>query len=90
LLWVPKLRSNDNNANVLMQYCLYELALNPEIMDRVRAEHDHFLDPNLDTTTQLMRDRPQRINDLAFTTAVIKEVLRMYSPASTIRTAENM
>lgn len=59
----------------------------PEILERVRAEHDELLDPSRETTIQILREQPQRLHQLPLTTAVIKETLRLYSPASTIRVA---
>ncbi|RLL96565.1 hypothetical protein CFD26_106771 [Aspergillus turcosus] len=68
-------------------YCLLELIKHPEILERVRAEHDELLDPSRETTIQILREQPQRLHQLPLTTAVIKETLRLYSPASTIRVA---
>lgn len=71
----------------MLQYCLLELLKHPDILARVRAEHDEFLSPDADETVKILRENPTKLNSLILTTAVVKETLRLYSPASTIRVA---
>ncbi|KAK3385131.1 cytochrome P450 [Podospora didyma] len=73
----------------LDRYCLSELAKHPDILARVRAEHDELLDPSREATIKTLQDNPTKLHELPLTTAVVKEVLRLYSPASSIRTASD-
>jgi cytochrome P450 len=70
-----------------LQYCLMELINHPDVMDRIRAEHDDVLDKDLDETIDMLGNQPQKMNALPLTNAVIKEVLRLYAPGSTVRVA---
>jgi cytochrome P450 len=63
------------------------LSIHPEILDRVRREHDDIFDPELDTTVKILASDPSRTNKLEFTNAVIKETLRFYPIGFTIRAA---
>lgn len=71
----------------VLQYCLLELMKHPDILQRVRAEHDELLSPSRKATIKILQENPQSLHELPVTNAVVKEVLRLYSPASTIRTA---
>lgn len=77
---------HDTTAGTIA-YCLLELAKHPDILARVRAEHDELIHPSRQETIRIMRENPTKLHELPLTTAVVKEVLRLYSPASTIRTA---
>ncbi|TDZ40133.1 putative sterigmatocystin biosynthesis P450 monooxygenase stcS [Colletotrichum trifolii] len=63
------------------------LSLYPDVVARLREEHDAHFSPDLDTTVQLLVTNPAATNDLAFTTAVIKETLRFFPIGFTIRQA---
>lgn len=63
------------------------LSIHPEILDRVRREHDDVFDPDLETTIKILASDPSRTNKLDFTNAVIKETLRFYPIGFTIRAA---
>jgi len=54
-------------------------------MNRLREEHDRIFDPDLATTADLIRQYPSRTNELEYTTAVIKETLRMFPIGSGLR-----
>jgi cytochrome P450 len=58
-----------------------------DILARVRAEHDQLLHPGRTETIKILQENPMRLHELPLTTAVVKEVLRLYSPGGTIRTA---
>jgi len=66
-------------------YCLYLLSKNPEALAAIRREHNRILDPDISTTASLLESNPNIINSLPYTTAVIKETLRLFPPASTSR-----
>ena len=69
-------------------YTLYLLSINPGVLSRVRAEHDEVfgIDPKQAATRII--DDPYLLNKLPYTTAMIKESLRLYPPASSTRSGE--
>jgi cytochrome P450 len=52
---------------------------------KVRAEHDDVFGGNVDSAAHVLKEHPQHINKLTYTTAVIKETLRLFPPASGMR-----
>jgi hypothetical protein len=77
------------SVDFVFQYCFLLLSQNPEIRQRVREEHDQVFDPDLNRTIEILKQTPNKINELPLTTAVVKEILRMYPPGSTFRGAKN-
>lgn len=63
-------------------YCFYLLSKHPEILARVRAEHDNVLGSDAPAA---LTNNPHLVNNLPYTLAVIKEVLRLFAPAGTTR-----
>lgn len=74
----------DTTANTVA-YCYYLLATHPEILKRVRAEHDQVFPPSLEGTVEMLRKDFRLVNTLPLTTAVIKETLRFFPPATALR-----
>ncbi|PQE07815.1 cytochrome P450 protein [Rutstroemia sp. NJR-2017a WRK4] len=62
-------------------FCIYHLYRNPEALQRVREEHDRIFA----TLPSVLTAQPHLANDLPYLTAVIKEALRLFPPASGIR-----
>jgi cytochrome P450 len=77
------------SVDFVFQYCFLLLSQNPEIRQRVREEHDQVFDPDLNRTIEILKQTSNNINELPLTTAVVKEILRMYPPGSTFRAAKN-
>lgn len=56
-------------------------------MSKVRAEHDAVFGDVKQTASKL-REEPHLLNQIPYTTAVIKEALRLFPPASALRGGE--
>jgi cytochrome P450 len=66
-------------------YALYLLQKYPQTLSLLRAEHNALLGPVSSTPSTLEKD-PHLLNKLPYTTAVIKESLRLFPAASGLRT----
>ncbi|KAL3461959.1 putative N-alkane-inducible cytochrome P450 [Aspergillus heterothallicus] len=75
---------HDSTAVTIM-YAYYLLSKHPEVLAKLRAEHDELLGTNLAKTAPLLLAHPELINKLSYTLAVTKEVLRLYPPANALR-----
>ncbi|KAL4751945.1 hypothetical protein BDW72DRAFT_212345 [Aspergillus terricola var. indicus] len=75
---------HDSTASVLI-YALYLMSKHPEILARVRAEHDAIFGTDISTTASQLSSTPELTNRLPYTLAVIKETLRLFPPASGMR-----
>ncbi|KAF6815218.1 cytochrome p450 [Colletotrichum sojae] len=63
------------------------LSLSPDVVARLRKEHDEHFHPDLDTTVEMLVANPLKTNDMQYTNAVIKETLRFFPIGFTIRQA---
>lgn len=68
-------------------YAYYYLSRNPEMLQRIRKEHDDIFGPNPDDVAEQLKQEPHLLNRLEYTLAVTREVLRIQPPASTVRKA---
>ena len=66
-------------------YILHLLGKHPEALRRVMQEHDEVYGLDTSKTAQAISEDPHSLNRLPYTTAVLKEVLRLYPPVSTVR-----
>ncbi|KAF6828322.1 cytochrome p450 71b25 [Colletotrichum plurivorum] len=66
-------------------FLVHLLSKHPEVLARVRAEHDDVLGPDVGAAPRLIAANPKLLNQLPYTTAVIKESLRFFPPAATSR-----
>lgn len=74
---------NDTTATALV-YTYHMLSQHPYVLAKMRDEHDSLF--GTDTNAgDMLREKPALINQTRYTLAVIKETLRLYPPASSIR-----
>ncbi len=66
-------------------YVAYLLSKHPDALQRVRQEYDDVFGMNVEHTAAAIKEDPYLLNKLPYTVAIIKEVLRLFPPASSIR-----
>jgi len=76
---------NDTTSSTIV-FAFHLLGKHSEILGQLRAEHDSIFDPDAATTAQQIKDDPSLLNKCKLTLAVIKETLRLYAPAASMRT----
>lgn len=72
-----------------MSYMFYYLSVTPSILARVREEHNNVLGSTLAATLANIQEKPQLLNALPLTQAVLKEVLRLHPIGFGLFTAAN-
>ncbi|KAL9582087.1 MAG: hypothetical protein Q9212_003499 [Teloschistes hypoglaucus] len=75
--------SGHDTTSSTVCYVLYMLSVNPEIRSCIRAEHDEILGAEPSQAARRLSESPQLLNKLPYTTAVIKESMRLFPAAST-------
>ncbi|RYP91331.1 hypothetical protein DL770_002565 [Monosporascus sp. CRB-9-2] len=87
----PQLRmflyaGHDTTSSTLL-YCYHLLSRHPEVLSKVRAEHDKVFgsDFSIEYCSQVITSDPTLLNQIPYTLAVIKEVLRIFPPAASLR-----
>lgn len=66
-------------------WVLYEITKSPEVLRQLRAEHDEVLGSDVQLAAQILSAEPHKLNSLRYTTAVVKESLRLHPLGSTHR-----
>ena len=64
---------------------LWELQGSPEAAAKLREEHDSILGRNPEQAGEVIRQNPETLHSLRYTTAVIKETLRLHNMGATWR-----
>jgi sterigmatocystin biosynthesis cytochrome P450 monooxygenase len=75
---------HDTTGTTLV-YCYHLLAQNPAALARLRAEHDEVFGRDPAQAQAAISADPAKLNSIPYTLGVIKEVLRLHSPASVLR-----
>jgi cytochrome P450 len=73
---------HDTTSSTLL-FCYYRLSQHLEALSLARAELDRVFGKG-DSSASILA-HPQRLNELPYTTAVIKETLRLHPPGSSLR-----
>ena len=68
-------------------YLYHILSEEPDVVKKLRAEHESVLGSNIDTASTIT-SQPKLLNHVPYTTAVIKETLRLFPPLSSTRAGE--
>ena len=66
-------------------YIFHLLSSNPDSLAQLRTEHDRIFGPDQSHAAALLSKKPQLTKSLPYTHAVIKESLRLFSPAASSR-----
>ncbi|GKZ93950.1 hypothetical protein AnigIFM59636_007308 [Aspergillus niger] len=75
---------HDSTA-VTIIYCLYLLSKYPDALVKIRAEHEQIFGPKTTSVATQIKEHPEKTNQMPYTTAVIKEALRLFPPANGLR-----
>ena len=70
-------------------YCFHLLSKHPDAMARLRAEHNETFGTDLSAVPSMLAANPQLLNQIPYTLAVIKETMRLYPAASSMREGHN-
>lgn len=75
---------HDTTSSAICSH-LWLLSQNPNALDRIRQEHTEVFGPDTTKAAELIRQSPHLIGQLRYTTAVIKESLRLFTPITSSR-----
>ncbi|KAF2396646.1 cytochrome P450 [Trichodelitschia bisporula] len=77
-----------DTTSTTLQWAIYELSLSPRIRTALADELDHVLGPATDfasIATRLLSGKEDLLGRLTYTSAIIKETLRLYPAAASAR-----
>ncbi|KAH7029272.1 vera protein [Microdochium trichocladiopsis] len=77
---------HDTTATTIC-FMTHELGKRPECLQKLRDEHDEVLGPDPSKASAVLHKSPHLMYQLPYTTAVIKETLRLHPLAATLRDA---
>lgn len=80
--------SGHDTTSSTVCYIFYILGTKHNILAKVRGEHDSIFGPDASRAASFITANPPLINQLPYTVAVIKEVLRMFPAVSGTRIGE--
>lgn len=74
-----------DTTSATLSFAYHLLNKHPETLERIRGEHTDVFGKDPAKAGEVIRANPQTLNQLPYTTAVIKETLRLFPPASAVR-----
>ncbi|KAI1080379.1 cytochrome P450 [Whalleya microplaca] len=74
----------DSTSSTMIS-CCYMIWRHPEVLAKLRAEHDEVFGRNIAACPDMIAENPSILNSLPYTLAVVKESLRLFPPANGIR-----
>ena len=77
-----------DTTSTLLQWCFYELGRSPRIAQTLREELDTVLGPETEpaaVSKAILEGGEELLSKLTYTSAVVKEILRLYPPAGSAR-----
>ncbi|KAF2031811.1 cytochrome P450 [Setomelanomma holmii] len=77
-----------DTTSILLQRVIYALSIHPECLANVRAEHDSVFGES-DPKEVFLARPDETIKALSYTSACIKEALRLWPPAASARMSHN-
>ena len=80
--------SGHDTTSSTVCYILYLLSIHANVLSGIKAEHHDILGPHPFQAAALISQDPFLLNRLPYTTAVIKESMRLFPAASTTRRGE--
>jgi cytochrome P450 len=84
------LMAGQDTTSSTITFCLRELYTRRSTLERIRAEHFEVFGHDISASqiADAIEQHPERLNNLPYTSAVIKETLRLHPPASALRKGE--
>lgn len=79
---------HDTTSSTL-DYIFHLLSFEPAALHLLRVEHTQVFGSDLSRTESLITEKPHLLNQLPYTLAIIKETLRLFPPASSLRQGES-
>ncbi|PQE22545.1 Cytochrome P450 protein [Rutstroemia sp. NJR-2017a BVV2] len=77
--------ASDDAPTSTIPWLFEYLHRSPESLMKLRAEHDSVFGTNPEAAAKAIREEPELLNKLPYTTAVIKETIRLSPATTTIR-----
>lgn len=77
--------AGQDTTSCSLQWCFFYLWKHPGVLDKLRSEHDSVFGKEGDDAPGLVRKNPQLLQELPYTTMVIKETLRLRGISGTTR-----
>ncbi|KAJ0108224.1 hypothetical protein J7T55_000189 [Diaporthe amygdali] len=74
-----------DTTSTIIVYIYHMLAKHPEWLRKLRNEHNEVFGKDPDVAASALKENPSLLNNCKLTVAFIKEVLRIYGPAGTLR-----
>lgn len=75
--------TDTTSSSIVFIYHL--LSKYPEVLFQLQQEHDSVFGADTSQTTTLLKSQPALLNNCRYTSAIIKETLRLYPPATNMR-----